>query len=130
MKYSKRMSWKVVQSSPLYLFAVLVIFGLLVKASLSIHKKAQLSDLRLNQAMNELSKLEQHKIELQGRVAYLSTEQGVESEFRTRYRAVKDGESVAVIIDRNEAAVTYSLATSTLVNEPGWFRRLLRKLGF
>ena len=85
-----------------------------------------MSGARLVQAQNELQKLQEHQQDLSGKVAFLSTDQGVESELRTKYLAVKDDESVAVITG-SEVSTT-STSTPVVVQE-NWFMRFLHALG-
>ena len=113
-------------TSPLTLVVAIVACGILAKATWSIHQKAVVSEAKLSQAQSELAKLQARQADLQSQVSYLSTDQGIEAELRTKYHAVKDGESVAVIVDdKNKAAVVD--ATST--EQVSWWRSFLSFFG-
>jgi cell division protein FtsB len=139
MKYGKRSPWKKIISSPLTLFILLITFIVLTKAALSIHEKALLSETKLEIAKTELADLKAHQQNLANKISYLSTDQGVEAELRTKYRAVKDGESVAVILDDQTANVNNTVTStvnaankdnaSTTTAKVGWFGRMLRMIG-
>ncbi len=126
MKYGKRSPWKKMLSSPFALIALVIVCGILVRATWNINQKASVGSVRLSHAQAEFSKLEQRKNDLSGKVNKLSNDEGLEAEIRTKYRAVKEGESVAVIVENQAAAAAGVVATST----EGWFRRLLHKIGF
>lgn len=109
MKYRKQGSFVKLMSSRITLFILILVFIFLTKVSLSMRDKLFLSKNRLNTAESELTKLINHQNDLSKKIQFLSTEAGVESELRTKYRAVREGESVAVILD----AVKLSTTTST-----------------
>ncbi|MFA6553992.1 MAG: hypothetical protein WCS89_00600 [Candidatus Paceibacterota bacterium] len=133
MKYGNQSIWKKLISSPITLLGFLILFFFLFRAAWSVHEKAVLSELKLKTAQIELNKLEAHQRDLSNQIGYLSTEQGIEAELRTKYRAVKEGELVAVIVDNNQnvaniSAVT-ATTTATTTESNGWGRRLLRMFG-
>jgi cell division protein FtsB len=128
MKYGNRSLTKKIISSPLSLVAVLILFVILVKATWSIHQKAAVSSQRLSQAQTELAKLEAHQKDLANQISYLSTDQGVEAELRTKYRAVKAGESVAVIVDKDQQAQVIQ-ASSTAAVSASWWQKVLHFFG-
>lgn len=133
MKYGNQSVWKKFISSPITLLGFLVLFFFLFRAAWSVHEKAVLSELKLKTAQIELSKLEAHQRDLSNQIGYLSTEQGIEAELRTKYRAVKEGESVAVIVDNDNVANVSTIiatTTATTTESAGWGRRLLRMFGF
>ena len=127
MKRRNRSSMYSVLSSPLTLIASLIIFILLARAAWSIHEKNRESILRLQVAQSELTKLEDSRSELQGRVDQLSTPAGVKAQIKERYHAVEPGESVAVIVDGGANATgTASAADAAPVYAPaGWWQKLL-----
>ena len=126
MKYGNRPLWQRIVRSPLMMIVAIVLFVILAKAAWNIHEKAALSGARLEQAHNELLKLQARQQDLSGKVAFLSTDQGVESELRTKYLAVKDDESVAVITDPD---VSTTSTITPVVMQEGWFTRFLHALG-
>ena len=76
-------------------------------------------------------KMVARKADLTKEVDYLSTEQGVEAELRTKYRAVKEGESVAVIVDNSpgQTAAVSEASSSVPANGGSWWTRLLHAVG-
>ena len=126
MKYCKQYSWKHFMRSPMVLLIVLVAFIFLSRSVWGMYKKAQISDERLAQARQALSDLNQHKEDLASKVAYLSTDQGIESEIRTKFRAAADGESIAVIVGDTQVAAVSEASTTVKVS---WWRRLFQSLG-
>lgn len=124
MRYGNKSGiWRYV-SSPVGIAVLLVVFGLLVRATWGIHQKAVDSATKLGEAQAELSRLEAHQTQLSTEVGYLSSEQGIEAELRTKYHAVKNGESVAVIVDNRNAASAEIAASSTSAGH--WWQRLLQ----
>ncbi len=108
--------------SPLAMAIICVILFVLIKATWSIHQKAVVSDAKLARARVELVKLQARQKDLDSQVSELSTDQGIETELRTKYRAVRDGESVAVITgDVGQTAATAGASTTVSV---GWWRGL------
>lgn len=116
-----------VRRSPLALIAVFIVFAVIAKATWSIHQKAVISEAKLSEAQGELTKLQVRQSDLQSEVSSLSTEQGLEAELRTKYRAVKDGESVAVIVDSDQTAAA-SDASSTPPHD-SWQQQVLHLFG-
>ena len=127
MKRVNKPVWKRILASPFMLLLLLIICIILTKATMNIKRKAVISNERLLQAHAELAKLESRKTDLDKKVSRLSTDYGIESEIRTKYRAVKDGESLAVIIEQNNVEQSSSTA-STTSPKYGWFRRMFRSL--
>lgn len=127
MKYGNRSPWKRYLASPLALILSFIVFILLARASFSISQKSTLSASRLAQARVEFEKLKSRQDDLSSKVGKLSSDGGLESEIRSKYRAVKDGESVAVIIDDSKSTST---ATTSAPIKKGWWGRLMSKIGF
>ena len=131
MKYGNRSFWKRLIASPVAMIVSAVLLAIVAKAGWNIYEKARISSDRLAQAQAELAKLRDRQAKLSETVGYLSTERGLENEIRSKYHAVKEGESVAVIVDEDagstqRASATDSVASSTV----GWWGRLLRAIGF
>ena len=126
MKYGNRPVWQKIVRSPLMMIVGIVLFVILAKAVWNIHEKASISGARLDQAQNELQKLTERQDNLSAKVTFLSTDQGFESELRAKYLAVKDGESVAVILDPE---VSTTSTSSSVVIQENWFMKMLHALG-
>lgn len=108
MKYSNRSTnvFRKILRSPFTVVILLIICFILVKAAWNIHQKSKITNERLVHANEEIRKLEDRYKVLNTKVVALSTDRGIEAEMRTKYRAVKNGEMVAVIIDGKGAAPT------------------------
>ena len=111
MKYRKQGLFSKVMSSRVVLLILIVLFAFLTKVSFTMKERLELSKSKLNVANSELDKLINHQTDLANKIKYLSTDEGIEAELRTKYRAIRNGESVAVIIDSDKKAT--STATST-----------------
>ena len=128
MRYGNRSPWRKALSSPLTLVGAVIILVILGRAAWNVHQKANMSSARLEQAQVELAKLTARRVDLSDKVASLSTPEGIETEMRTKYRAVRDGELVAVIVD--DATTTLTVQASSTPPTVSWWRRFLRMFGF
>ncbi len=136
MKYGKRGIWKIIISSPITLVILIIFFLFLLKAVWSMKERLNGSYKRLETAQIELQKLEEHRSVLANKIQYLSTEQGIEAELRTKYRAVREGESVAVIVENDQVASVLQVSSSSesdvlqkVETKRGWFGKLLEFVG-
>ncbi len=131
MKYGNRSIWKKLVASPLSLLVLLVLAFILGRAVLNISYKANISSAKLTQAEIELAKLTARQGDVASKVGRLSTNQGLETEIRTKYHAVKQGEQVAVIVDDSQTANVGNISTSTFsaTSSLSWWRRVLRVFG-
>lgn len=131
MRYGNSLPSKKFALSPLVLVGLLFVLGLAIKATWSIYHKTVIETEKLSQASAELARLEVQKKDLEEEVKRLSTDQGIEAELRTKYRAVKEGESVAVILDNNNTAAAINTATTSPNNaDTSWLGKLLQIIGF
>jgi cell division protein FtsB len=118
-------------SSPISLVAALIILVLLLRAAWNIHDKSRLSETRLDKAEIELAKLQDDHKELSEKSADLATDAGLENEMREKYRAVRPGESVAVIVDNAEpTGLSLSTTSSATTVNRGFWRSILALFGF
>ena len=85
--------------------------------------------MRLNEAQSELAKLRDRQGDLSAKVGFLSTDQGVESDLRTKYLAVKTGESVAVIVGSPTSSLAQASSSQSVETNEGWFTRMLHWIG-
>ncbi len=123
MKYGNRPKMRIqrIAHSPITLVVALILCFILGKAAWGVYEKAAATEVRLSQVQSELVKLEdRHKV-LASKVSLLSTEEGVEAEMRTKYRAVKEGEFVAVIVD-SKTLPALALSASTTAQKGLWGR--------
>lgn len=132
MKYGKPGIWRKIISSKITLIVILIVLILMAKGANEMKRKNDLSASRLDTIEKDYQKLDTYKTELENRINYLSTTEGIESELRTKFRAVKEGEQIAVIIDKD----TESSSSSTVINnvananDGSLWSKLLSFLGF
>ena len=126
-----RPKYSVILSSPITLVAALIVLVLLARSAIAIHAKASQVGLKLHESQANLAKLESSKTKIETELANVSTEAGVKAEIREKYHAVEPGESVAVIVDGDQAAAVDSsvAATSTLPTKQTFWHQLLGILG-
>lgn len=94
--------------SPVVLIVLTVILGFSIRATWAVYEKEQTSRDALALSQRELDKVATREQTLNQAIAYLSTPQGVETEIRKKFRVVKDGEEVAVILDDVSGTVVAS----------------------
>jgi cell division protein FtsB len=128
-KQAKKSLWKRMRGSAATLVFVAILFVFLARATWNLYSRVDTSAAKLAQAQTELAILKSRESNLARKVGYISTQQGIEAEIRSKFHAVKEGESVAVIIDdkdrtrQNQAAVVGS-ASTTATTTRSWWRRL------
>ncbi|MBP6858219.1 MAG: hypothetical protein KBC33_00090 [Candidatus Pacebacteria bacterium] len=130
MKYGNRSLLKRLVASPVAMIVAAVLLAVLAKAGWNLNEKARVSSSRLEQAQAELAKLRDREAKLSDTVGYLSTERGLENEIRSKYHAIREGESVAVIVDDSKTAAVVNASVTQATSSVGWFRRMLRVFGF
>ena len=127
---NQRSRFRTITSSPVTMFLGLVLLILLGRAAYNIHAKAAESDRKLAEAQANLDRLEHNRDAIQGKIADLSTEAGVEASMREKYHAVAPGESVAVIVDSGTGQDDSAMATTTAAAVRGsWWQRFLNAIG-
>lgn len=133
MKYGKSGIWNKIISSPFTLVIVVILFIFLLRVVLDMREKLQLSNSRLQSSNTELAELQTHQNNLSQKIDYLSTEQGIEAELRTKYRAIREGESIAVILDQEQGSSSVQIASSSIDMDnakTSWWGRILDIVGF
>ncbi len=98
--------------SPVFLILLGVILFSMLRGVWNVYKKERLSMENLKQEQVEHDKLIARQNNLASSLEYLKTEDGIESEIRSKFRAIKDGEQVTVIIDNSLPPL--SPATTTI----------------
>jgi cell division protein FtsB len=84
--------------------AILVIFFVITAFSIyKMYRKYDHAKTIRDDFQIELLQTKQHQAELQKNIDSLSTDRGKESEIRDRYRVVKDGEQMILIVDNQES---------------------------
>ena len=127
LEFAKKRNYKKYIYSPVTFFLLLVILLVLLKALLGVYQKEQISAGYLQREREKLEGLAGRQKSLAQSVEYMKTEKGVEAEIRSKFRVVKEGESVAVIVD-NETKVIPVASTTQKVGFwkklGAWFRQL------
>jgi cell division protein FtsB len=78
-----------------------------------------------NQSQSDLAELKIKESELNTKIANLSTDRGIEAEVRDRYRVVKPGEQLVIVV-----GATSSTTTETVTSSEPWWQKLLAFVGF
>lgn len=92
------------------ILVIFVVWGTVsvVKAGL---KQREAITLR-NESQKELAELEQKQVDLNQKIEGLSTEQGLEAEVRQRYRVVKPGEQLVIVVDNKDISPNQTMKPS------------------
>lgn len=131
MKYGNRSLWQRFIASPFSIVFLIIVVFVLARAGFNIWSKVETSANQLGQAEASLARVTERQIEMSRKVEYLSTDQGIEAEIRTKYHAVKDGEQVAVIVDDSQKSDSVENASSTAdTDSPGFLKKILQIIGF
>lgn len=102
--FQKKKRTRKILYSPFTLVFLTGVLILLASGVWGVYKKNELSIENFEKEKMELAKLTARQKNLASSIEYLKTEQGIENEIRTKFRAVKEGEQVAVIIDNEQIA--------------------------
>ena len=116
----KKKSWFYSPWVALFL-VVFVVWGLVsvCRAYLKQHEAVALRD----ESRMELEELEQKQNSLSEKINDLSTDAGMEAEVRERYRVVKPGEQLVIVVDNEDNA-------QESVQKPSFWSRLRMFVGF
>ena len=119
LDFQKKKKIRKILYSPFVLITLFIITILISSGVISVYKKAKLSEENLEREKRELERLAIREKTLTSSINYLKTDQGIEDEIRTKFRAVREGEKVVVIID-NQPTTTSVINTSTTTSF--WYR--------
>lgn len=119
IEFQKKKRIKRIVYSPVVLVILFIILAIFVRGVFKVHDRAVLSRNNLNREQIELNKIIEREKKLEASLEYLKTEQGIEDEIRSKFRAVKEGEKLAVILDD---AIATTTATTTEQNTGLWNR--------
>ena len=101
-----------------------ILFVLVILAAISVArafaKEREAAKLR-DQYRREVSEMDQRQAELDAQIKNLSTDRGLESEIRNRYRVSKPGEDLVVEVNNGEDASAKTNLT--------WWQKVLRFVG-
>ncbi len=122
VEFNKKKTYRKYIYSPISLILLFIIAIIFIKAFIGVAQKERISSEYLERERSELVRLKNRQESLTKSVEYLKTDKGVEAELRSKFRMVKEGESVAVIVDDE----TEKLATTTSSQrEYGFFSSIL-----
>lgn len=110
--FQKKKRIRKIMYSPITLTILAILFAILTSGVWGVYNKMKLSIKNLEKEETEKAKLESRKANLATSIEYLKTEQGIENEIRTKFRAVKDGEKIVVIVEDKDSTTT-QIDTST-----------------
>jgi cell division protein FtsB len=86
----------------LVILLLLVIF--MFKSVLGVYRSAKETNFKKEETNNKLIQLQEREQELSEDVDTLNTERGIEEEIRSKFKVVKEGEKIIMLIDREETA--------------------------
>jgi cell division protein FtsB len=81
------------------LIVLCVVAAVFLRATWNVYEKERLSEEYVSQASAQLDKISAKKEAISSSVSALGTDKGIEAEIRRKFRVVKDGEQIAVIVD-------------------------------
>jgi len=116
--------------SPLTLVFLFVVFIFIVKGVWDVYQKESISRKNLEVQKVKLDKLSTRSNDLAQSIDYMKTDEGVEAELRSKFRFVKEEESVAVILDDGaSSSVTQSGTASSTFQKTSFFGKILGIFG-
>jgi cell division protein FtsB len=121
-----RSRYKSFARSPLVAALALCLAGALAYASRGVYTTYQESTRRLAEAEKEYARLATHKQQVESAVARLSTEDGFADELRTRFRAVRPGEEVAIVRVGDDVINTLPavVVAAPVIVENNWWQKV------
>ncbi len=114
IEYQKKKKIGNFMYSPISLLVLFIIFIIILRSVFNVYSKEKISKLNLEKEKIEYEKMNSRKDNLLNSIDYLKTDDGIESEIRNKFRLVKEGESVTVIVNDNSMS-SISIGTSTKV---------------
>jgi cell division protein FtsB len=97
-------------------FIIVLFFCLIIgRATFDMYKTNRLTAEKRMIAENELLDVKIRESSLRAQIGALKTERGVEEELRTKFRVVKNGEGVIIVVD--DEAVLATTSESGLVSK-------------
>ena len=130
MQNGNRKYWWKLMHNPFIILLALILLFFLARAAWNVHRSANAVSAKLAQAQAEEERLEAEQQTLSAKISDISTPEGLESQLRLKYRAVKEGESVAVIVNTDQASGSESIeASSTDNNKVGLWDHFLGFFG-
>lgn len=124
----KKSKVKRIIQSPLALVFLCIILVILAKAAWRVYHKENLSRENLERQEAELLKLSSREEDLKKSIEFLKTEEGVESEIRSKFRLAKEGESIAVILDDGASNTAQASVQGGIGETSSFWQKLLKFL--
>jgi cell division protein FtsB len=112
LEFRKKKRIRKIIYSPITLIFLCIAFAIIVKGLWGVYQKEKISAMNLDREEREYQRLSSREKNLADSINYLKTDEGVENEIRTKFRAVKNDERVAVIID-DDSSTTPPTPTTT-----------------
>lgn len=106
LEFNNKKKLRKIIYSPVAMSLLVIIFLIVFRAVWGVYNKFQLSKQNLIKDKTEMAKLLTREKGLTSSLDYLKTEQGIESEIRTKFRAVKGDEKLAVIVEDEKLVPT------------------------
>jgi len=123
LEFNRKKTYKRILLSPLTLLLLFFILLILLKAVWGVYKKERTSVGYLQKEQEKLAVVVSREKELREAVDYLKTDKGLEAEIRSKFRVVREGESVAVIVDDDPVSVMQATSTPDFWKRVrDWFR--------
>lgn len=107
--------------SPFTLLGLLILSVFMIQGVLGVYHKERISREKLEAARIELEKLEIRERGVAQSIEYLKTDEGVEGEIRRKFRAAKEGENIAVILDEGSASTTEEASSTHEESHGFWY---------
>ena len=108
LEFQQKRKIRKILYSPITLIALTIVAIFFVRGAWNVYQKESASQGYLDQAQDELTKVSATQAELSHSVAELQTQQGIEADIRHKFRVVKPGEQIAVIVDDNASGTASS----------------------
>lgn len=102
IEFQARKKLRRVLYSPFLLIVLFVALFFFSRATFSLWQKSAETKDTLSALINEKEALKTKKENLAARVAALGTDKGVEEAIREKFRVVKEGEGVIVVVDQKD----------------------------
>ncbi len=125
-EFNQKKRYKKFLYSPITIFFVFILLVSLLKGLWGVYTKESLSRDNLKREQVELNKLIQREENLAQVVEYLKTHEGIEAEIRNKFRMVKEGESISVILEQESTSTPEVISTPT----PSFWDKVTNFLGF
>jgi cell division protein FtsB len=123
ISYQEKNRWRRVVYSKTILVILLILLVWLGNSTYGIYTKQQKSQNNLARTQEELKDLEKRQQDLQAKIQRLNQATGVDEEIINKFRMVKEGEKMIVLVDTPEVDTSISTVTekSWLDVVKSWF---------